>query len=239
MKRFFGAVLTLAVFVMGKDLVAQELRFAVPEYMPFTGLVQGQAVGQGVNMVARVMKEAGLTMKVHVVPNYSRCIVEIQTRECDGFFLGSRNADRDAVAVMSEPLMINNWVWVIPRDSPWTVDDPQFKSHVKVGVMLNTNLHVWLRDHGYNITGTPTSSRGLVNMLDAGRFDVAFVPELIIKEALKNAGKKESDYRIEVYLRQPFSIYLSKTLLETHPGILDKVNSAIKKLYPNPLDRLN
>lgn len=224
---FFSVLLALAFPAHGEDL-----NLVVPEYLPFTGLVHGQPGGMGFYMVEGVLKEAGLTMKVHVVPNYSRCVSEVQSQGSDGFFLGSRNAERDGVAVMSEPLLLNNWVWVTPVTSALGPGDPDFKTKIRVGVILNTNPHVWLKDRGYTIGGTPVTGAALLAMLDARRFDIAFVPELVFKEALKDAGKKLEDYRLILQVRQPMGIYISKVYLSRHPGIMDKLNAAIRRLYP-------
>lgn len=94
---------------------AQELRFAVPDYLPFTGEINDMPGGIGVEIVEKIIKEAGMTMQVHVIPNYSRCILEVQNNEVDGFFLGSKNDERDAVAVMTDQIMVNNWIWVTKR----------------------------------------------------------------------------------------------------------------------------
>ncbi len=206
---------------------AQSLRLAAPEYMPYTGEINGAVVGVGVERVARVIERAGMSMTVHIVPNYSRCVFEVSHQIADGFFLGSRNSERDAVAVMSEPVMINRWIWVLRRNSQTDPAASTFKSQRDVGVLLNTNPHVWLKEHGYRITGTPTSANSLLAMLDAGRFEAALVPELVFQYTSQQTGRESTNYRTVLHSSQAFGIYLAKDFLRDHPGALERINAAI------------
>lgn len=211
---------------------AQALRLAAPEYMPYTGEVNGAVVGVGVERVARVIERAGMSMSVHVVPNYSRCVFEVSHQIADGFFLGSRNSERDAVAVLSRPVMINRWIWVLGKTSRVDPSATDFKALRDVGVLLNTNPHVWLREHSYRITGTPTSATALLAMLDAGRFEAALVPELVFQHAAQQTGRNSADYRTALHSSQAFGIYLSKDFLHSHPDALERINAAIEALAP-------
>lgn len=214
---------------------AQSLRLAAPEYMPYTGEVNGAVVGVGMERVSRVIERAGMSMSVHVVPNYSRCVFEVSHQIADGFFLGSRNSERDAVAVMSHPVMVNRWIWVLRKNSQANPAVPEFKGQRDVGVLLNTNPHVWLKENRYRITGTPTSATSLLAMLDAGRFEAALVPELVFQHAAQQSGRDTANYRTALHSSQAFGIYLAKDFLRTHPDALARINAAIDELaFPGP-----
>jgi len=218
--------------LMAAGLTAQEMRFAVPEYLPFTGMVDGKAAGIGVDLVGKILKDAGLTMVVHVVPNFSRCIAEVQNNTADGFFLGSQNDERDAVAVMSDQIMINNWVWVLSKKSALNPKDADFKEKAQVGVILNSNPHTWLKNNGFKITGTPNTSASLITMLEANRFDVILVPELVYLDAIKGTTFKADGYQVVLQAKQPFGMYISKQYIAAHPDFMAKLNAAIKKDAP-------
>lgn len=228
---FLLRALVLWVLLGATGALAQLVRFAAPEYPPYTSEVEGRATGLGVQLVEDIMQRAGLQMEVHIVPNYSRCVFEVSHQIADGFFLGSRNAERDAVAVLSQPVLINRWVWVRLRSDGATTRAPR-RQQDAVGVLLNTNPHIWLRDNGYRITGTPTSSASLVGMLEAGRFDVALVPELVFQHAVQARGRSLSDYQVETHSDQAFGIYLSKDFLRRYPDSLERINRAIASLPP-------
>lgn len=161
---FAGVLLSLLSFPLaGVD--AQQIRFDVPEYPPFTGTVDGKPGGIAIEPVANVMKEVGLEMSVTVVANYTRCISDIQQGRSDGFFLASENKERDAVAVLSSKIMINNWLWAYPSSSSIDPAASDFKSKTRAGALNGSNPLTWLRDNGFNINGTPYTPLSLLEML--------------------------------------------------------------------------
>lgn len=219
----------LFVTSMGSSAWAEVMKMLVPEYLPYTGTVDGKAGGFGVEKVREVFRRAGLEMQVQVVPNYARCVSEVRAGAADGFFLGSRNRERDAVAVMTDAIMINNWIWLLPKGTTRKPADADFVRTASVGVMLNTNPHAWLRDNGYLVGGTTKNAASLLNMLDAGRLDAVLVPELVIQNALQTSGKRLDDYQSHTHSRQPFGIYISKQFIRQNPGVVDQINDAIRR----------
>lgn len=211
---------------------AETLRFAVPEYSPFTTQINGKAAGLGVEKVQLILKEAGFSIEVHVVPNYSRCLLEVQNNAADGFFLGSQNKERDALATMTLPVMTNNWIWVTQKNAPLKPESLDFKTKARIGVMLNTNPHSWLKDQKYKVIGTPSNIGNLIEMLDLGRIDSALIPELVFMESIRNQSKRLDEYRMVVQSRNPFGIYLSKQYLAKNPDVLGRINAVIKRQTP-------
>lgn len=231
MKNFNALFLAVIFCFFGlNEAVAQDLRFAIPDYLPFTGKIDGKPGGIGVDLAEKIVKEAGLSMTVHVVPNYSRCVIEVESNEADGFFLGSRNDERDAVAVMTDQIMINNWMWVLPQKSTMKASDANFKSKARIGVMLNTNPHTWLKNNGYIIAGTPTTSDSLLKMLEAERLDAVLIPEMVFNEAIKRISGSRDNYNVTIQSSQPFGMYISKKYIASNPGIMEKLKAAIKKV---------
>jgi ABC-type amino acid transport substrate-binding protein len=230
MKGLLLVGLALGLVVLPGPLGAESLRFVVPEYAPFSGTVAGRAGGIGVDLSLKVLHEAGVTPSVEVVSNFSRCIAEVRAGTADGFFVGSRATDRDAVAILSDRILSNRWIWVWRTDAPVDPDSPEFRAKAEVGVILNSNPHTWLRERGYLITGTPPNVAGLLSMLEARRFDVLLVPELIFQEGLRSTGRSAAGYQSSLEVEQSMGIYVSKRTLSQHPDLLARINAAIKKL---------
>lgn len=224
------ALLCLGVFIGAcAGARAQELRLLVPEYLPYTGTVDGKPGGMAIGLVRDILKKAGMTMTVQVVPNYGRCIQQAKDGTADGFFLGSRNSERDAVAELSEAIVFNTWVWVMRSDSMWRPSNEDFKRRAHVGVMLNTNPHAWLKSNGYNIAGTGTTSTAVLAMLDLGRLDAALMPELVFENAVQASGRHLAHYSTASEIRQPFGIYISKKFIQAHPDAMGRINLAIQQ----------
>lgn len=220
---------TLLLCLLLNPVQAETLRFAVPEYSPFTTSINGKAGGLGVEMVEKILKDAGFSMVVHVVPNYSRCLLEVKNNAVEGFFLGSQNQERDALATMTLPIMINNWIWVSKKSSALKPEAPDYKKKARIGVILNTNPHSWLKQEQYNIIGTPSNVANLIEMLDLGRIDSALIPELVFMESIRTHSKRLDEYRMVIQSRNPFAIYLSKQYLSKHPEVLERINASIQK----------
>lgn len=223
---------TLLLCLLLNPVQAETLRFAVPEYSPFTTSINGKAGGLGVEMVEKILKDAGFSMVVHVVPNYSRCLLEVQNNSVEGFFLGSQNKERDAIATMTLPVMINNWIWVTPKNASLKPESLDFKTKARIGVMLNTNPHSWLKDQKYKVIGTPSNVGNLIEMLDLGRIDSALIPELVFMDSIRTHSKRLDNYRMVLQSRNPFGIYLSKQYLAKNPSVLGRINAVIKKQIP-------
>ncbi len=117
-----------------------QLRLEVPEYPPFTKLENGQPSGMGLVKVEQILKRANVNYVItRVVPNHKRALENLKNGAVDGFFLASRNEERDADAVFSDKVMYNNWVWVMLATSSLNPKDPDFRQTAKIGVILNNN----------------------------------------------------------------------------------------------------
>ena len=49
---------------------------------------------------------------------------------------------------------------------------------------------------------------------------------------LPRIGRNLKSYQTKLMLAQPFGIYVSKGFIAQHPGVLGKVNAAIRKVIP-------
>lgn len=234
MKLFLGCLRTLLVLLlaaMTPRLSAQPVRLVYPEYPPYTSTVDGKPTGIGVELVRKVMAEAGLSLTVlSLNANYSRCLATVRNGMADGFFLASQNAERDAVAIRTDTLLTVKRVWITPKGSGLSPEQTDFRSKARVGVILNSNPHIWLKDNAYSISITPTNEDALLRALDSGRANAIFAPDLLFFEALKHAKKSADGYKMTVQSESAFAIYLSRKFASRNPDAVKKINAAIRKV---------
>lgn len=207
------------------------LRLAIPDFPPYTFKKDGKTQGSGVEKVDKIMKEAGIQYTVEYRENYARVFEETKSGLADGFFLASQNAERDKIAVFSNPVFINRWCWFYPIDS--TLINPKevnFKNKAKVGTYLNSNTHQWLIKNGYKVTGSPSNIESLIKMLKADRINVVFLAESVFLDAISKIGEKPERYKKIIQDEKPFGIYISKEYLKKNPDVMNKVNIAINKV---------
>jgi len=228
MKRI--AVLTLVMVLLNVGIAFSEIRFAVPDFPPYMLEKGGRVQGLGVDAVSKIMKEINTPYSM-TISNYGRAVQEVKSGKADGFFLATKNAERDAIAVLSDTVMLNRWCWFLPAGSTFDPKSPSFKEKAKIGTQLNSNTHKWLTDKGYKVIGTPAHAEQLPNLLlKANNVDAVFLAEAVFTDAAQKSGFSDEKYKVVLQEEKPFGIYISKTYLANNPGFMEKLNGAIKKL---------
>ncbi|MGD9733060.1 MAG: substrate-binding periplasmic protein [Desulfamplus sp.] len=222
------------LFMSGNYIYSQELiRFVIPDYPPYTFEKDGKYQGIGVDLIDTVMKEAAIQYSIQIVPNHGRAFENTIQGYADGFFLASENSERNEIAVLSKPLVINKWCWVYPKNSSLVEpSNTKFKEQAKVGTPMNTNLHKWLIENKYAVSSPPNADV-LFKMLKSDYINVLFLPDAIAFDLIKKEGDKAENYKIVVHKELPFGIYISKKYLSANPDTMTKINAAIDKVIVN------
>ena len=227
----FSLTLVLVLILGQQSAVADEiLRLVVPDFKPYSYQQNGVIQGAGVDLVADLMAELGLRYELRLVPNYGRAVLEVGSGSADGFFLASKNAERDAIAVFSEPLMINRWSWFLQAGSSLEPTDDSFKQQVQVGTFMHTNTHKWLLKNGYRVSSAVSRVELLPKMLHLGRLDAVFLAEQVFSDSAVLTGIDQAGFKQVVEVAKPFGIYIAKSYLLKHPDFMQRMNRAISQL---------
>ena len=220
----------LFIFIVAPILSQTKLSMDLPDLPPYTVVSDGKVSGLGVDWVNQISTKIGIKIDLVGVPNYGKAMKDVQMGTADGFFLASQNKERDAIAKMTKPLTINNWIWVLPAKSTLDPKSSDFKSKAQIVVMLNSSQHKWLQDNKYKISSAVGSTSLLIGMLEKQRCEAIFVPEMVWDEEIKLAGKSSTDYKKVLQEAKPFGIYLSLEILKKYPTLMDKFNKAIDEI---------
>lgn len=206
----------------------QILDLTVPEFRPLTYSENGEIKGVGTRQVTQALDNMKWPYTISIVPNYGRAIAEVTVGRSDGFFLASESSERNAIASMSEPLLINHWSWFYRKDD-LELDSEHFRKNGKIGTILNTNTHHWLIENGYHVEHATADSIHMVKLLEKDRLDAVFAAEPIVLNAMGRYNKTMSfNQRIEI--SQPMGIYISKRYLAKHPHFMEMLNRQITLL---------
>ncbi|MCG9677190.1 MULTISPECIES: substrate-binding periplasmic protein [Vibrio] len=216
------------IFMSMKTHAAYDMHFFLPDFPPYTMVNdQGQPDGIGLEKVLPILSSIGVNYTVTVSSNHGRALSELRKERSDGFFMASKNEERDKYAVFSEPVMINRWVWVV-RTEDMNGFDPHsdtFKANAKVASLLNTNTSYWLKNQGYQISPPATNPSGLVEKLDNKEIDAFLVAEVVfLHDVIDLEG-----YGVVLEEEKAFGLYISKRFLEQHPEFMEKLNTAIRR----------
>ncbi|QBC42623.1 substrate-binding periplasmic protein [Iodobacter fluviatilis] len=233
---FKKIIISILAFIIQVDssFAQNKIIFNVPIFPPYMLENDGKISGIGVELVEKIMKEAGVQYVLKIVPSYARALEDVKDNKSDGFFLASQSAERDKFAVFSNTIMINRWCWFYPAGSTLNPKDIKFKSEAKVGTYLNSNTHKWLLENGYIVTGSPQKIDSLLKMLNVNNINVVFLAELVFIDSIHKMGGNPDSYIKVIQEEKPFGIYISKEYLSKNKGVMEKINAAIKKIINKP-----
>lgn len=203
------------------------LRLLFPVFKPYTYLENGYPVGIGIRAVNAIMVSLNQPVTLKSSPNYGRAVKEVRAGRADGFFLASRNNERDAIADFSAPVVTNNWSWFLNADSDWTVASAEFIQKAKVGTFLHANTHKWLIKRNFQNIDARNNITHLPELLSEKRLDAVFLAEAVFWDEVDESKIPREKFRHFVAIAKPFGIYISKDWVQDHPGFMTRLNKAI------------
>ncbi len=208
------------------------LRMAMPDYPPYTYIENGHYKGEGYEAFVFIMQQLQREFYISPVPNYGRAIQDIQNEVIDGLFLASENAERNSIAVFSDPVSISRWTWVwLTQQQKLTPDSSNFHSRAIVSAQINSNIYLWLKAQGYRVAGGPNDIRDLFRLLNSRRVDAILLPQQTAHIVIKENGYVLQDYQFKTEREMPFAIYISKHFLQKEPDFMARLNNAIAEYH--------
>jgi polar amino acid transport system substrate-binding protein len=226
MRNFFIVIFIFAIFAVS----AQSIVLDVPNFPPLSVIKGDQISGSFYDQTLKIMQAAGINAKYNITATYASALNDLKNGACDGFFPAVQTAERDEFAVISKPVIKQNWIWIKLKSSNISPTAADFKSKTKVGTLMQTAQENFLKTSGYNITGSPATLDSLVTMLVAGRFDIVLTNEDTWDVAVKNAGKDPNTFTKFVERTTTVGIYISKAILAKNPDLMNKLNDGINKI---------
>ncbi len=190
---------------------------------------KGNYDGIAVKVVKYALEKMNIEYEINIYP-WARAQMLVKSGEADGFFAGSKNAERDGYAVMSSIIAEQKWVWYQLKDNPLNPKDSSFKKSAKVGSYIGANMLDWLNENKYNVTAQPRDTESLFKMLLAKRVDAVLANHLVADEIIKNEGIAE-ELKSTVEKEQPLGVYFSKKFLEKNPGFIESFNYYVKEYF--------
>ncbi|KGJ88190.1 substrate-binding periplasmic protein [Colwellia psychrerythraea] len=222
------ATILMLLSTLSFSLEHNSISLVSPYFPPYTYEQKQEVIGIGPEFIKRIFANINIRYKITMVADYGAAVHVMKENLADGMFLASQNAERDAIAQFSQPLMINKWSWFILKDSEIDVRSEVFKSQAGIGTIKGTNTSKWLKQNAYSVIAQPTNAGVLIAMLKSHRIDAAFVADAVFEHELD--VKELSKFTKVVEVKKPFGIYISHYYLKKHPDLLEQINSSIKLL---------
>jgi polar amino acid transport system substrate-binding protein len=201
------------------------LRLGVPLLKPFTYIENNEFKGTAISPVKKALEGSKIKYKWVFIENYSLLLKAVRSEQIDGFFLATKNVERDKYARFSKPIFIDHYSWFILKDSPYELDSSDFKLNARIGAIIKTNSHGLTIRRGYQVYGQPAQL--LAQQFINGTIDAVFATQSPFSYELDAIDFSKKKYTITQDSERPFGIYISKKYLGRHPDTLHKINQHI------------
>jgi len=217
------AMIYLGVFHCFQPLVAKEIKLA-------TQPVGNALTKQGEPYIICAMGMLNQSFKVSRIP-WKRAQMGTKYGEYDGFFMASKNKDRDVYATFSEPFVMIQWLYVTKKERKISPNDANFNSGIFIA-NLGSARHKWLENqHKKGLIkrkiGTTQDTEALLKMLLLDRADVALMNSADFNHVVKKLSLDRSQIKTYIAREKPTSIYFSKTFIKANPKFLDQFNNSM------------
>jgi ABC-type amino acid transport substrate-binding protein len=204
------------------------LNLVSPHFPPYTYEHNNEIIGIGPDIIKRVFANTNIPYKITMIKDYAEAVQVVKTKLGDGMFLASQNAERNAIAVFTKPLVINKWSWFMLKNSNVDLNSETFKLQAVIGTLKGTNTYKWLKANGYSNVASPVDASSLVSMLKLHRIDAAFLADAVFEYGLDE--KVLSQFKKVLEVEKPFGMYISHDYLKKHPNSLKQINRSIEKV---------
>lgn len=173
-----------------------------------------------------------MNREVEFVPvPWKRAQKGVEKGAFDGFFIASRNKNRDAYATASSALITSEWVYVVRYEQTLTPGNPAFKE-LDFAANVGTARHQWLISQKKlgNLNGNITSgltAEDTWKMLLRKRFDVLLENGPNVRKMLAGNQFDKRKFRYSLARKVPLSVYFSNSFLKDEPGFLKSFNDNV------------
>lgn len=206
--------------------MAQEpIRLGVPELKPFTYVESQVFKGIAMAPVKQALNASGIPYTFTYIETYSQLLKALRKDEIDGFFIATKNPERDRYAEYSKPVFIDSYSWFTLKDAPYEAGSRALKLNGKVGAVAKTNSHRLTIRRGYEVYGQ--SSPLLAEQFINGNLDAVFATQGPFTHQLNALNFPKERYSITQESKRTFAIYISRKYLRAHPNTLKKINQHI------------
>lgn len=209
-----------------------DLALGVPNFKPYTYLENKKITGSAISPVKKAMAHMKVKADYRLYETYTDLLRALKRGDIQGFFLASKNAERDSYAEFSEPITLNNWTWFTLKENQKNIKSDAFKRHDLIGTIKKTNTFRWLTRNGYQVRADDIEA--LPKLLVTGKVDAVFAAEAVFEKSCEEEKVPTTLFRKNIEIGKPFGIYMSKEYLRENAGFMKKLNRYITKQIFTP-----
>lgn len=170
-----------------------------------------------------IFKNIGIDYNVQVMP-WRRAYQDVKSNRIDGFFTAVPMRQVDPYAVLSSPLILENWYWFWRVD---TIAPESWREGYKLGSILGSQQETWLGEMGYKVDMSANNLPQLIKLLQGKRIDVLLADREHFVQAAKELNMDANNFQSRFFRYVPLGVYFNEQFLNQNPDFLARFNQQI------------
>lgn len=162
---------------------------------------------------------------VQVMP-WRRAYQDVKSNRIDGFFTAIPMRQVDPYAVLSAPLVLENWYWFWRPD---TIAPESWREGYKLGSILGSQQETWLDEAGYSVDMSANNLPQLLKLLQGKRIDVILADQEHFVRAAKELNLNPDNFHSRFFRYVPLGVYFNERFLNANPEFLVDFNNSITR----------
>ena len=170
-----------------------------------------------------IFNKIGREYSVQVMP-WRRAYQDVKSNRIDGFFTAIPMRQVDPYAVLSAPLVLENWYWFWRTD---TVAPESWREGYRLGSILGSQQETWLGEAGYRVDMSANNLPQLIKLLRSKRIDVILADRDHFLQATRELKVDASHFQSRFFRYVPLGVYFNEKFLNNNPDFLLSFNQKI------------
>lgn len=172
-----------------------------------------------------IFGDMGREFTVQVVP-WRRAYQDVKSNRIDGFFTAIPMRQVDPYAVLSAPLVLENWYWFWRND---TIAPESWRDGHRLGSILGSQQETWLGEAGYTVDMSANNLPQLIKLLQGKRIDVILADREHFIKAATELKLNPDNFQSRFFRYVPLGVYFNEQFLNNNPQFLSQFNRTINR----------
>lgn len=170
-----------------------------------------------------ILKQMKRDYRVQIMP-WRRAYQDVKSNRIDGFFTAVPMRQVDPYAVLSSPLVLENWYWFWRMD---TIAPESWREGYKMGSILGSQQETWLGEAGYKVDMSANNLPQLIKLLQSKRIDVILADREHFVQATNELKINANNFQSRFFRYVPLGVYFNEQFLNQDPEFLVRFNQLI------------
>lgn len=170
-----------------------------------------------------IFKQMKREYSVQVMP-WRRAYQDVKSNRIDGFFTAVPMRQVDPYAVLSSPMVLENWYWFWRMD---TIAPESWREGYRLGSILGSQQETWLGEAGYKVDMSANNLPQLIKLLQGKRIDVILADRENFMQAAQELKIDANNFQTRFFRYVPLGVYFNEQFLNQNPEFLSEFNQQI------------